>query len=149
MEVEPGGLATNRGVDTGDLILDVADHAIAAPEDVYRLVNTAKNAGKRSVLMRIKSGDIAKFIAPGLFQAIAPAVTDVRSCDGNDAFAGALLLRDTPRRGFRRERRGCRLCRPQDLGMIVDHPLRIVCKVREASFEPLKFTHLVGIIRHA
>jgi hypothetical protein len=33
------------------------------PEDVYRLVNTAKNAGKRSVLMRIKSGDTAKFVA--------------------------------------------------------------------------------------
>jgi serine protease Do len=63
VEVEPGGLAANRGIDTGDLILDVADHAIAAPEDVYRLVNTAKNAGKHSVLMRIKSGDIAKFIA--------------------------------------------------------------------------------------
>jgi len=30
---------------------------------VYRLVDTAKNAGKRSILMRIKSGDTAKFIA--------------------------------------------------------------------------------------
>jgi len=63
MEVEPGGLAAGRGIDPGDLILDVADEAIAAPEDVYRVVNTAKNAGKRSVLMRIKSGDTAKFIA--------------------------------------------------------------------------------------
>jgi serine protease Do len=63
MEVEPGGLAAGRGIDPGDLILDVADQAIGAPEDVYRLVDTAKNAGKRSVLMRIKSGDTAKFIA--------------------------------------------------------------------------------------
>jgi serine protease Do len=63
MEVEPGSLAAGRGIDPGDLILDVADEAIAAPEDVYRAFNTAKNAGKRSVLMRIKSGDTAKFIA--------------------------------------------------------------------------------------
>jgi serine protease Do len=63
MEVEPGSLAAGRGIDPGDLILDVAEEAIAAPEDVYRAVNTAKNAGKRSVLMRIKSGDTAKFIA--------------------------------------------------------------------------------------
>jgi serine protease Do len=63
VEVEPGGLAAGRGIDPGDLILDVADEAIVAPEDVYRLVNTAKSAGKRSVLMRIKSGDTAKFIA--------------------------------------------------------------------------------------
>jgi serine protease Do len=63
VEVEPGGLAAGRGIDPGDLILDVADEAIGAPEDVYRLVDTAKNAGKRSVLMRIKSGDTAKFVA--------------------------------------------------------------------------------------
>jgi serine protease Do len=63
VDVEPGGLAAGRGIDPGDLILDVADQAIVVPEDVYRLVNTARSAGKRSVLMRIKSGDTAKFIA--------------------------------------------------------------------------------------
>jgi serine protease Do len=63
VEVEPGGLAAGRGIDPGDLILGVADEAIGAPEDVYRLVDTAKNAGKRSILLRIKSGDTAKFVA--------------------------------------------------------------------------------------
>jgi serine protease Do len=63
VEVEPGGLAAGRGIDPGDLILDVADEAIGAPEDVYRLVDTAKSAGKRTILMRIKSGDTAKFVA--------------------------------------------------------------------------------------
>jgi serine protease Do len=63
MEVEPGGLAAGRGIDPGDLILDIAEQAITTPEDVDRVVNTARNAGKRSVLMRIRSGDTAKFIA--------------------------------------------------------------------------------------
>jgi serine protease Do len=63
MEVEPGGLAAGRGIDPGDLILDIAEQVIATPEDVDRVVNAARNAGKRSVLMRIRSGDTAKFIA--------------------------------------------------------------------------------------
>jgi serine protease Do len=63
VEVEPGGLAAGHGIDPGDLILDVADEAIGAPEDIYRLVDSAKNAGKRSILMRIKSGETAKFVA--------------------------------------------------------------------------------------
>jgi serine protease Do len=63
VEVEPGGLAAGRGIDAGDLILDVADEAIGAPEDLYRLVDSAKSAGKRSILLRIKSGETAKFVA--------------------------------------------------------------------------------------
>ena len=63
VEVDPAGLAAGRGIDPGDLILDVADEAIGAPEDLYRLVDTAKSAGKRSILLRIKSGDTAKFVA--------------------------------------------------------------------------------------
>jgi hypothetical protein len=41
----------------------VAEEAIGAPEDVFRLVDTARNAGKRTILMRIKSGETAKFVA--------------------------------------------------------------------------------------
>jgi serine protease Do len=63
VEVEPGGLAAGHGVDPGDLILNVAEEVIGAPEDVYRLVDSAKNAGKRSILMRIKSGETVKFVA--------------------------------------------------------------------------------------
>jgi serine protease Do len=63
VKVKPSGLAAGRGIDPCDLILDVADEAIGAPEDVFRLVDTAKNAGKHSILMRIKSGDTARFVA--------------------------------------------------------------------------------------
>ena len=63
VEVEPGGVAAGRGIDPGDLILDVADEAIGAPEDLYRLVDSAKSAGRHSILLRIKSGETAKFVA--------------------------------------------------------------------------------------
>jgi hypothetical protein len=52
MDVVPGGLAASREIDRGDLILDVADQAIAAPEDV--LVNTAKTSGS----VRYRCGSI-------------------------------------------------------------------------------------------
>lgn len=61
--VEPGGLAAGRGIDLGDIILDVGDQAAATPEDVYRLIDQAQKAGKRSVLMRVRSGDAVKFVA--------------------------------------------------------------------------------------
>jgi serine protease Do len=63
VEVEPGGLAAGHGIEPGDLILDVANEAIGAAEDVYRLVDTAKQAGKRSILVRIRTGETAKFVA--------------------------------------------------------------------------------------
>ncbi len=61
--IEPGGLAATRGIEAGDVILDVADQPVEAPDDVYKLARDAKEAGKRSILMRIKSGDTAKFVA--------------------------------------------------------------------------------------
>ncbi|HMA74346.1 MAG TPA: trypsin-like peptidase domain-containing protein [Xanthobacteraceae bacterium] len=60
--IDPVGLAAGHGIDPGDIILDVANQAVESPDDVYRLVANAKDAGKRSVLIRIKSGDTAQFI---------------------------------------------------------------------------------------
>jgi serine protease Do len=61
--VDPGGLAAGRGIDLGDTILDVGGQATAMPEDVYRLVGEAQKAGKRSALVRIRSGETVKFVA--------------------------------------------------------------------------------------
>jgi serine protease Do len=61
--VDPGGLAAGRGIDPGDVILDVAQQAVTTPEDVYRIVADAQRAGSQSVLVRIRSGDTAQFIA--------------------------------------------------------------------------------------
>jgi hypothetical protein len=40
------------------------------------------------------------------------------------------------------------LCRGHRLVVIVGHPLCIVREFGEASFEPLKFTYLVGAVRY-
>jgi serine protease Do len=64
--VDPLGLAAGRGIDPGDVILDVSNQEIRVPDDVYRLIGDAQRAGKRSLLIRIQSGGAAEFIALAL-----------------------------------------------------------------------------------
>jgi serine protease Do len=60
--IDPSGLAAGRGIDVGDVILDVANKAITTGDDVYKMVIDAQRAGRPSILMRIKSGEIAQFV---------------------------------------------------------------------------------------
>jgi serine protease Do len=60
--IDPSGLAAGRGIDVGDVILDVANKAITTGDDVYKMVIDAQKAGKQSILMRIKSGETAQFV---------------------------------------------------------------------------------------
>ena len=60
--VDPDGLAAGRGVKKGDVILDVAGHAVSTPADVRKQLAELRNEGKHTVLMRMKSGDGTKFV---------------------------------------------------------------------------------------
>jgi serine protease Do len=62
-EMDPNGLAAEHGIKTGDIILDVGGKKVAAPADVRNAMNDAQKDGKRTVLMRLKSGDVTKFVA--------------------------------------------------------------------------------------
>jgi serine protease Do len=61
--IDPDGLASERGVKTGDIILDVGGKKVAAPADVRDAIGDAKKNGKRTVLMRLKSNEMTKFVA--------------------------------------------------------------------------------------
>jgi serine protease Do len=61
--VDPNGPAAEHGVQTGDVILDVAGRAVSNPADVRKELADLRKAGKRTVLMRMKSGDMTKFVA--------------------------------------------------------------------------------------
>jgi len=61
--VEPEGAAAERGFKTGDVILEVAGKAVSTPADVRAALNEARTGGKRTVLVRVKSGDATKFVA--------------------------------------------------------------------------------------
>ena len=67
--VEANGVAAEHGVKTGDVILEVAGKKVGTPADIRTLIGDAQKEGKRTVLMRVKSGDATKFVAMRLGRA--------------------------------------------------------------------------------
>ena len=61
--VDPAGVAADHGFTTGDVILDVAGKSVSTPADVRKALASARTDGKRTVLMRVKSGDNTRFVA--------------------------------------------------------------------------------------
>jgi serine protease Do len=62
-DVDSSGVAADHGFSTGDIILEVAGKKVASPEEVRKEINEARTGGKRTVLMRVKSGDTTHFVA--------------------------------------------------------------------------------------
>ncbi len=62
-KVDPNGIASEEGFQTGDVILEVGGRKVANPADVRSAVAEAQKGGKRSVLMRVKSGEAVKLVA--------------------------------------------------------------------------------------
>lgn len=61
--VEAGGVAAERGVREGDVILEVAGKAVSNPNEVRGALTSARRDGKSSVLMRVRSGEASRFVA--------------------------------------------------------------------------------------
>jgi serine protease Do len=64
--VDPDGPAAAHGIKTGDVILDVAGKPVSKPEDVRQQLAAVHKDGKRTVLMRLRSGDAIRFVAIAL-----------------------------------------------------------------------------------
>ena len=61
--VDPDGVASEQGFKTGDVILEVGGKKVANPAEVREVLSGIQKDGKRSVLMRVKSGEGTKFVA--------------------------------------------------------------------------------------
>jgi serine protease Do len=61
--VDPNGAAAEKGLQQGDVILDVGGKAVSAPTDIATAVSEARKAGKHAVLLRIKSADNSRYVA--------------------------------------------------------------------------------------
>jgi serine protease Do len=61
--VDPDGPAAARGVQTGDVILDVGGKIVTKASDVRNALKEARASGKREVLMRVKASNGTQFIA--------------------------------------------------------------------------------------
>ena len=61
--VDPEGLAASKGLSNGDFILEVSGKPVTQPNEVKALIATAKQEGKKSVLMLIRTSDASRFVA--------------------------------------------------------------------------------------
>jgi serine protease Do len=62
-EIDPDGLASEHGLKSGDVILEVGGAKVASAADVRKAVGDAQKNGKHAVLMRVKSDETTKFVA--------------------------------------------------------------------------------------
>jgi serine protease Do len=62
-DIDPDGAAAQKGIETGDVILEVAGKPVMKPSDVTAAIDAAKADGKKSVLMQIQHQDSARFVA--------------------------------------------------------------------------------------
>ena len=60
--VDSSGIAADR-FQTGDVILEIAGKSVSTPAEVREVIASARTEGKRSVLVRVKSGDNTRFVA--------------------------------------------------------------------------------------
>lgn len=61
--VEPGGPAADSGIKTGDIILEVGGKPVSTPADVKKALADARGEGKRTALLRVKSGEATRYVA--------------------------------------------------------------------------------------
>ncbi len=62
-DVDPNSVAADKGLQQGDVILEAAGKSVARPNEVAQSFDAARADGKKSVLLRVRSGDNVRFIA--------------------------------------------------------------------------------------
>ena len=62
LDINPAGLWAEQGFSSGDVILEVSGKSVKTPEELGSAVSEARNAGKRTLLLRLRSGDATRFV---------------------------------------------------------------------------------------
>lgn len=62
-DVDPDGMAAQKGLNVGDVILDVGGKTVSSPSDISSAFDEAKKSGHKAVLLRVKTGDQVRFVA--------------------------------------------------------------------------------------
>ena len=62
-DVDPSGVAADRGLQTGDVIIEASGQPVTRPAEIAKAFDTARSDGRKSVLLRVKSGDTVRFVA--------------------------------------------------------------------------------------
>ncbi len=62
-DIDPEGIAAQKGLKSGDVILEAAGKSVSRPGDITAALSAAKHEGRKAVLLRVKSGDNVRFVA--------------------------------------------------------------------------------------
>ena len=62
-DVDPNSAAADRGLQAGDVILEASGKTVERPTEVAQAFDAARADGRKSVLLRVKSGDNVRFVA--------------------------------------------------------------------------------------
>lgn len=65
-DLDPNGKAAEKGLRQGDVILEAGGKTVDGPSDVASALSSAEKAGKKAILLRVKSGDSVRFLALSL-----------------------------------------------------------------------------------
>jgi serine protease Do len=63
VNVDPSGIAADKGLQQGDVILDAGGKAVSTPQDVSAAVSEARKAGKHTILVRVRGGQATRYVA--------------------------------------------------------------------------------------
>jgi serine protease Do len=61
-DIDPTGLGADQGFELGDIILDVSGKSVMTPDEIEKVMGDARDEGKPSVLMRLRSGETMRFV---------------------------------------------------------------------------------------
>lgn len=62
-DLDPDGVAAQKGLRPGDVILDAGGKPVTSPEDIVTALDTARKDGRTAVLLRVRTGDNTRFLA--------------------------------------------------------------------------------------
>jgi serine protease Do len=62
-DVDPDGVAAQKGLRVGDVILEAGGHAVSQPTEISAVLADAKKEGRKAVLLRIKGSEGTRFVA--------------------------------------------------------------------------------------
>ena len=62
-DIDPDGMGAQKGLRSGDVILEAAGKPVSSPSQVVDAIKEAKAEGHKAVLLRVKTGDATRFVA--------------------------------------------------------------------------------------
>ena len=62
-QIDPDGVAAQKGLRQGDVIVDVGGQTVSRPAEISNAIDAARKAGRKAVLLRVKSTEGVRFVA--------------------------------------------------------------------------------------